>query len=156
ELVRGRKSLPRRQLAPILAFRCTSGIFKDRLSARQHCYVSLGQLCRYELHGNGLQDFRALNRNYNSVLSVPDITWNHAPALNYNIRHDVTSNFSLSGNAYFRFLRADTNNGDINDDSLDQSLYNLSNADINALHAAGYTGFPTTGNSTTEPFPFWR
>jgi hypothetical protein len=44
----------------------------------------------------------------------------------------------------------------LNDDSFDQSLYDLSAADIAALEAAGYTGFPTTGNSTTQPFPFWR
>jgi outer membrane receptor protein involved in Fe transport len=35
-------------------------------------------------------------------------------------------------------------------------LYNLTVGDIAALKAAGYTGFPTTGNATTEPFPFWR
>ena len=41
-------------------------------------------------------------------------------------------------------------------DSFDESLYNLSAGDIAALTAAGYKGFPTTGNATTEPFPFWR
>jgi outer membrane receptor protein involved in Fe transport len=115
-----------------------------------------GSYADNELHGNGLQDFRALNRNYKSVYSIPDITWNHAPALNLSVRRDLTSNLSLSGNVYYRFLRADTNNGDVNEETFDESLYNLSNADINALHAAGYTNFPTTGNSTTEPFPFWR
>ena len=58
--------------------------------------------------------------------------------------------------AYYRHVRTDTTNGDINDQSFDESLYNLSTADVQALTAAGYSGFPLTGNATTEPFPFWR
>ena len=46
-------------------------------------------------------------------------------------------------------------NGDLNDDSFDQDLYDLGDDDTAALTAAGYTGFPTTGDSTTEPFPYW-
>jgi outer membrane receptor protein involved in Fe transport len=109
-----------------------------------------------KLVGNGLQDFRALQRSYSSVYTIPDVTWDRAPSFNLSVRHTLTSNVTVSGNAYFRYIRTQTFNGDINDDSFDQSLYNLSTADINALHAAGYTGFPTTGNPTTEPFPFWR
>ena len=109
-----------------------------------------------ELHGNGLQDFRFLNQNYASVYSIPDITWDRSPFVNLSLRRDATNNLTLSGNVYFRHVRTDTNNGDINEESFDQSLYNLSAADISALRAAGYSGFPTTGNATTEPFPFWR
>ncbi len=108
------------------------------------------------LTGNGLQDSRFLPQNYSSVYSIPDITWNRSPSLNLSLRHSLSSNLTLSGNAYFRYIRADTTNGDINEASFDESLYNLSSADIKALTAAGYTGFPTTGNATTEPFPFWR
>ncbi|MDR3702314.1 MAG: TonB-dependent receptor [Candidatus Sulfopaludibacter sp.] len=108
------------------------------------------------LTGNGLQDTRFLSRNYSSVYSIPDITWNHSPSVNLTLRHSVNSNLTLSGNVYFRFIRADTTNGDINSGSFDQSLYNLSPADVKALTAAGYSGFPTTGNATTEPFPYWR
>ena len=72
------------------------------------------------------------------------------------MRHNVNKNVTLSGNAYFRYIRADTTNGDMNSSSFDESLYNLSSADIQALTAAGYTGFPTTGNAATEPFPYWR
>ena len=108
------------------------------------------------LTGNGLQDSRLLAQNYSSVYSIPDITWNHSPAVNLSARHALTSNLTLSGNAYFRYIRADTTNGDINEESFDESLYNLSRADIAALTAAGYSGFPTTGNATTEPFPKWR
>ena len=108
------------------------------------------------LTGNGLQDTRFLAQHYSSVYSIPDITWNHSPSINLSLRHNATSNLTFSGNAYFRYIRADTTNGDINSESFDESLYNLSSADIAALNAAGYKGFPTTGNSMTEPFPFWR
>jgi outer membrane receptor protein involved in Fe transport len=108
------------------------------------------------LTGNGLQDTRFLAQNYSSVYSIPDITWNRSPSLNLSVQHAATSNLTLSGNAYFRYIRADTTNGDINEESFDESLYNLSAADIAALTAAGYTGFPKTGNATTEPFPYLR
>src|SRR5579875_3329592 len=108
------------------------------------------------LTGNGLQDFRFLQQNYSSVYSIPDVTWNHSPSFNLSGRHDFNSRLTLSGNAYFRYIRADTTNGDINSNSFDQSLYNLSPSDIAALTAAGYSGFPITGNAATEPFPKWR
>ena len=107
------------------------------------------------LTGNGLQDTRFLPLHYSSVYSIPDVTWNRSPSLNLSVRHELSSNLTLSGNAYFRYIRADTTNGDINSNSFDQSLYNLSSPDIAALTAAGYKGFPVTGNATTEPFPFW-
>jgi len=108
------------------------------------------------LTGNGLQDTRFLARSYRSVYSIPDVTWNHSPSLNLSARHNLTSSLTLSGNAYFRYIRGDTVNGDINAQSFDQSLYNLSTADVKALTAAGYSGFPLTGNATSEPFPYWR
>ncbi len=94
--------------------------------------------------------------NYSSVYTIPDITWNRSPSLNLSLRHIVTSNLTLSGNVYYRYIRADTTNGDINEQSFDQSIYDLSTGDIAALTAAGYKGFPTTGNAATQPFPFWR
>lgn len=108
------------------------------------------------LTGNGLQDTRLLAQHYSSVNTIPDITWNRSPSFNLSLRRNATSNLTFAGNAYFRYIRADTTNGDINDASFDQSLYNLSAGDIAALTAAGYKGFPTTGNATTQPFPFWR
>jgi outer membrane receptor protein involved in Fe transport len=108
------------------------------------------------LTGNGLQDTRTLATQYNSVFSIPDVTWNRSPSVILNARHNLTPNLTLSGNAYFRYIRADTTNGDINDDSFDQQLYNLSDDDVAALTAAGYSGFPVTGNYMTEPFPKWR
>ncbi|HEY1947858.1 MAG TPA: TonB-dependent receptor [Bryobacteraceae bacterium] len=108
------------------------------------------------LTGNGLQDTRLLAQNYSSVYSIPDVTWNRSPSLNLSVKHAATSNLTFSGNAYFRYIRADTTNGDINDNSFDQALYNLSSGDVAALTAAGYKGFPTTGNAATEPFPYLR
>ena len=109
------------------------------------------------LTGNGLQDFRFLEQDYRSVYSIPDITWNRSPSFNLSVRHSVTSNLTFSGNAYFRYIRADTTNGDINSQSFDADRYTISApADIAALTAAGYSGFPTTGNAATEPFPYWR
>lgn len=107
------------------------------------------------LTGNGLQDFRFLAQNYRSVYSVPDITWNRSPSLNLTMRHNISDNLTLSGTAYFRYIRSDTTNGDINSSSFGNDLYSLSPEDIQALTAAGYSGFPVTGNSTTEPFPHW-
>ena len=108
------------------------------------------------LTGNGLQDSRFLAQNYSSAYSIPDVTWNRSPSVNLSLRHDATSRLTFTGNAYFRYIWADTTNGDINSSSFDESLYNLSSADIAALNAAGYSGFPTTGNATTEPYPYWR
>ncbi len=122
---------------------------------KTHAALSFGYADNF-LTGNGLQDTRFLAENYSSVYSIPDITWNRSPSLNLSLRHDAAKNLTFTGNAYFRYIRADTTNGDINSESFDESLYNLSAADIAALTAAGYKGFPTTGTAATEPFPFWR
>ena len=119
--------------------------------------ISLGfSYADNNLTGNGSTDTRFLAKNYRAVNTIPDVTWNRSPALTLNVSHSFSDHFTLSGAAYFRYVRADTTNGDLNDDSFTESLYNLSAADIAALTAAGYSGFPLTGNSTTEPFPFWR
>jgi outer membrane receptor protein involved in Fe transport len=109
------------------------------------------------LTGNGLQDTRFLAQHYSSVNTIPDITWNHSPSINLSLRHNATSRLTLTGNIYFRYIRADTTNGDLNSNSFDESIYTLSAADVAALSAAGYKGFPTgTQTPATEPFPFWR
>jgi outer membrane receptor protein involved in Fe transport len=108
------------------------------------------------LNGNGLQDTRFLAQHYSSVYSIPDVTWNRSPSLNWSVLHQATNHLTLSANAYFRFIRADTTNGDLNEESFDGRLYTLSANDIAALLAAGYTGFPTTGTAATQPFPYWR
>jgi hypothetical protein len=60
-------------------------------------------------------------------------------------------------NGYYRDIRSSTVNGDLNEGSLDQPVYQPSPADQRALAAAGYTGFPTSGaNASNTPFPYWR
>jgi outer membrane receptor protein involved in Fe transport len=109
------------------------------------------------LTGNGLQDHRLLASNFNSIYTKPDITANRSPFLNLAFRRTLSPAFSLSANAYFRHIRTRTLNGDLNDDSLDQSLYQPNAAERTALSAAGFSGFPAAGESAANtPFPRWR
>jgi outer membrane receptor protein involved in Fe transport len=109
------------------------------------------------LTGNGLQEFRLMAQHYSSVYTIPDETANKSPFLNLTFRHSPSNNLTFSGNTYFRYIRTRTLNGDINGDSLDQSVYQPTPADIAALTKAGYTGFPTSGaNASDTPFPKWR
>jgi outer membrane receptor protein involved in Fe transport len=109
------------------------------------------------LNGNGLQDVRLLERDYGSVYTKPDVTDNQSTFLNVTGRRSLGASGSFSGNAYYRRIQATTLNGDINEESLDQSLYQPGAAEQAALAAAGYTGFPTSGaNASNTPFPSWR
>jgi len=110
-----------------------------------------------DLTGNGLQEQRLLAQDYASVYTIPDETKNRATFLNLTARRDRSRTLTLSGNLYYRYIRANTLNGDLNDDSLDQSVYQPTAAEQRALAAAGYTGFPTSGaNASNTPFPYWR
>jgi outer membrane receptor protein involved in Fe transport len=109
------------------------------------------------LTGNGLQDTQFLSRDYSSVYTIPDNTKNKASFVNLTGRHSFSEKLLLNSNIYYRHIRTETLNGDLNDDSLDQSLYQPNAAEQLALANAGYTGFPTSGeNSSNTPFPFWR
>jgi outer membrane receptor protein involved in Fe transport len=109
------------------------------------------------LTGNGLQEQRFLANDYASVYTKPDDNKNSGTFLNFVGRRTVRDNLTLAGNIYYRNIRTSGVNGDINEDSLDQSVYQLSVADQRALTAAGYTGFPTSGaNASNTPFPYWR
>lgn len=105
------------------------------------------------LTGNGLQEHRLLAANRTSVYTKPDQNNQRSPFLNLRGRRALPGRWSLAGNLYYRHIDAATLNGDINEGSLDQSLYNLSGADQAALRAAGYSGFQTSGYT---PFPYWR
>lgn len=113
------------------------------------------------LTGNGTQDFRAINRTtglnhgYNSVYSIPDTSWQHSPFLTLNVTHALTSSLTLNGNAYVRYTRTNTANGDINDNSFDQSLYTLSAAEMGALTSAGIP-YPPSITPANTPFPYLR
>lgn len=109
------------------------------------------------LTGNGLQEQRFLAQNYDSGYTYGDTTKNRSPFFNLSARHAVSSGLTFSGNAYFRYIRADVVNPNLNTDSLDESIYQPSAADQAALAAAGYSGFPTSGaNASNTPFPKWR
>lgn len=109
------------------------------------------------LTGNGLQEQRFLDRNYASVYTKPDITGNRSPFINLTARHVVTNRLTFSGNVYYRYIRTNSFNGDINEESLDQALYQPNAAERAALSHAGFTGFPLSGeNAGNTPFPFWR
>jgi outer membrane receptor protein involved in Fe transport len=109
------------------------------------------------LTGNGLQEQRFLAKNYASAYTYGDTTANRSPFVNLSARHAITSALTFSGNAYFRYIRANSVNPNLNTNSLDESVYQPTAADIAALTAAGYKGFPTSGaNASNTPFPYWR
>ncbi|HQR03761.1 MAG: TonB-dependent receptor [Proteobacteria bacterium] len=109
------------------------------------------------LTGNGLQQGELLDSRYTSVYTKPDETANRAGFLNLTFIHTQSRQTEISGNAYYRRIDTRTLNGDINEDSLDQSVYQPNTAERAALAAAGYTGFPTGGaNAANTPFPYWR
>ncbi|NCT68631.1 MAG: TonB-dependent receptor [Rhodanobacteraceae bacterium] len=110
-----------------------------------------------DLNGNGLQEQRFLARDHASVYTWPDNTKNRTGLLNLTATHAFGDAASFSGNAYLRDIQTRTFNGDINDESLGESLYQPNAAERAALAAAGYGGFPDSGeNATNTPFPFWR
>jgi outer membrane receptor protein involved in Fe transport len=109
------------------------------------------------LNGNGLQETGFLDREYSSVYTKPDTTENRSTFVNASARHSVRETLTLSGTVYYRHIRANTLNGDLNEDSLDQALYQPSAAERAALAAAGYSGFPASGETAENtPFPYWR
>jgi len=114
-------------------------------------------LANTQLTGNGLQEYRLLANDYASVYTKPDETNNRSFFLNLAGKHSLNDDLLLSGNAYYRRIRSSTYNGDINEDSLDQSVYQPNAAERAALATAGYSGFPSSGaNAANTPFPYWR
>lgn len=112
---------------------------------------------RSKLTGNGLQEQSLLQRDYDSIYTKPDETSNRSLFLNLTGKHSIGDDLLLSGNVYYRKIRTSTYNGDLNDDALDQSVYQPNAAERAALAAAGYTGFPLAGaTAANTPFPFWR
>ena len=89
------------------------------------------------------------------MYSIPDRTWQHSPFLTLNATHALNTSITFNGNAYLRYIRTNTTNGDINDDSFDQSLYTLNTADKAALTAAGIS-YPASITPANTPFPYLR
>jgi outer membrane receptor protein involved in Fe transport len=118
--------------------------------------VSLS-LADTDLNGNGLQEQRFLERDRVSVYTKPDNTKNRSGFLNFTATHRFSDNLAFSGDAYVRKIATKTYNGDINEDSLEETVYQPSAGERTALAAAGYSGFPTAGETAANtPFPFWR
>ncbi len=126
----------------------------------QRAATTLGLSAGYAnnlLNGNGLQELRLLQRDYRSTYTRHDATGNRSPLVNLTARHNLTSTLTFSANTYYRFIRTNTFNGDINTNSLDQSVYQPGAPERTALAAAGYTGVPASGaTAANTPFPFWR
>jgi hypothetical protein len=66
---------------------------------------------------------------YASIYTSPDQTKNHSAFVNLAGNHALSDDIQLSGNAYYRRIRTATLNGDMNDDSFDQSVYQPSAAE---------------------------
>ncbi|MEO6185021.1 MAG: TonB-dependent receptor plug domain-containing protein, partial [Steroidobacteraceae bacterium] len=109
------------------------------------------------LTGNGLQDQQLLSTRYDSIYTKPDITRNRSYLLNLVGKRTVSDTLQLSANAFHRSIRSSTLNGDVNDDSLGEALYQPGLVERDALVAAGYTGFLSSGETqASTPFPSWR
>lgn len=109
------------------------------------------------LTGNGMQDQRLLAVDYASVYTSPDQTNNRAGVINLEWRLRHSPRLTFSGNAFYRDIRSRTLNGDVNQDSLDQSVYQPTGAERAALATIGITGLPATGlTAANTPFPSLR
>lgn len=110
-----------------------------------------------DLNGNALQEVRLLEQDQRSVYTKPDETKNRSTLLNVTAHHRRSTGLSVLANAYYRDIRTRTFNGDINEESLDQSVYQPSAAERAALAAAGFGGVPESGlNASNTPFPSLR
>lgn len=109
------------------------------------------------LSGNGLQDERLLERDYSSVYTKPDTTDNQSTLFNVSSRHRLNARVSVLVNAYYRDIGTRALNGDLNDDSLDQPLYQPNVQERIALEDEGFGAVPSSGlNASNTLFPSLR
>jgi outer membrane receptor protein involved in Fe transport len=71
-----------------------------------------------DLNGNGLIPQSAYNRDKSSVYTWPDNTQNKSSLLNLNLSHYFSPKTMFSGNVYYRNIRTNTFNGDMNESAL--------------------------------------
>ncbi len=71
-----------------------------------------------DLTGNGLVPQSQNSLDYDAVFTSPDITKNKSNFVNLQLDHYFTDQVSLSGNTYYKKLKTNTLNGDINDEAL--------------------------------------
>jgi len=100
-----------------------------------------------EMYGNGLQEQSFLARDYKSVYTKPDITDNRSLFLNLQASHHLNDSITFSGNSYYRNIRTQTYNGDINENSLNQNAYlapdeNFTNTPFPSLRCLEEAGTP--------------
>lgn len=108
------------------------------------------------LTGNGLQETGFLDRDYASVYTKPDETDQRATGVTLTGSRRLRR-VELSGNAHYRGIRTSALNGDLNEASLDQALYQPSAVEIGVLQGANYAGVPLGGaTAANTPFPSWR
>ena len=80
----------------------------------------------------------------------PDVTHNLSRLVNLTFDHDASDGLVLSGNLYFREIHTRTLNGDINDDSLTESVYQPNAAERAALAAGGHARVPPSGGEAAD------
>ena len=103
------------------------------------------------LTGNGLQQGELLDTSYSSVFTKPDQTKNNAHFLNLEAKHVIDDSTLFTGNAYYRKTRSSTYNGDLNEDSLGESVYGLSQSQFTyqASSSSGRTNRTYTASNGT-------
>lgn len=110
-----------------------------------------------DLNGNGLQDYRLLARDWRSVYTSPDNTRNIATQAMLSGHKKLSDRLTLSANVFWRSIVTRSVNGDMNEDALGESFYQPNATERAALAAAGYTGYPTSGETQANTaFPKWR
>jgi outer membrane receptor protein involved in Fe transport len=116
-----------------------------------------GAVADTDLTGNGLQEQRLLAIDYASVYTKPDVTQNRSLLFNLELGHKFSDALDLSANIYYRNIRTATLNGDINEGSLGENVYQPNTTERTVLASAGFSGFPLSGeNQANTPFPSWR
>jgi outer membrane receptor protein involved in Fe transport len=83
--------------------------------------------------GNGTTPQSMLDYRYAAIYSAPDYTHNHLNFVNLVASHFLAAHWLLSGNAYYRDLETNSNNGDINDDNYLSDDYSGPPVDCDAL-----------------------
>lgn len=110
-----------------------------------------------DLNGNGLQDYRLLAQDWRSIYTSPDNTRNIASQITLAGHARLSDRLILSANAFWRSVVTRSTNGDMNDDALGESFYQPNAGERAALAAAGYSGYPASGETQANtPFPKWR
>ncbi len=92
--------------------------------------------------------------NHSSVYSIPDSTADRSPSINFIARLIFSNTPTFTGIVWYRNIRTEGINANLNTGSFGESAYQPSAADIAALTAAGYTGFSASGaDASNTPFP---